>query len=104
LLTSLRAGRSFGVFGDLINALDFSATTVGDKARMGQELTASAGQSVNITIRFKSPAVNNYQRPVNSGNLGNMVPKVHHVDLIVGDVTSKAAPGTSAYDVATNAS
>jgi len=71
---------------------------------MGQDLAADAGQTVTVTIRFKSPAVNNYQRPVNSGNLGNMVPKVHHVDLIVGDVTSKAAPGTSAYDVATNAS
>jgi hypothetical protein len=104
LLTSLRAGRSFGVFGDLINALDFSATTGADKAHMGQELAVSAGQSVNITIRFKSPAVNNYQRPVNSGNLGNMVPKVDHVDLIVGDVGPKALPGTPAYSVATNPS
>jgi len=100
----LRAGRSFGVFGDLINALDFSAATGTDKVRTGQELAVSAGQSVNITIRFKSPAVNNYQRPVNSGNLGNMVPKVDHVDLIVGDVGPKALPGTPAYDVASNPS
>jgi len=104
LLENLRAGRGFGVFGDLINALDFTAAAGSDKASMGQDLAADAGQTVTVTIRFKSPAVNNYQRPVNSGNLGNMVPKVHHVDLIVGDVTSKAAPGTSAYDVATNAS
>lgn len=104
LLNSLRAGRSFGVFGDLINALDFTAATSADKAHMGQELAVSAGQSVNITIRFKSPPVNNYQRPVNSGNLGNMVPKVHHVDLIVGDVGPKALPGTAAYNVALNPS
>jgi hypothetical protein len=104
LLASLRAGRGFGVFGDLINALDFTAAAGSDKASMGQDLVADAGQTVTVTIRFKSPAVNNYQRPVNSGNLGNMVPKVNHVDLIVGDVTSKAAPGTPAYDVATNAS
>jgi len=32
------------------------------------------------------------------------VPKVDHVDLIVGDVGAKAAPGTPAYDVATNPS
>ncbi|WP_343637258.1 S-layer protein [Roseateles sp.] len=104
LLASLRAGRSFGVFGDLINALDFTAASGAGKANMGQELIAGAGQSVTVTIRFKSPAVNNYQRPVNSGNLGNMVPKVDHVDLIVGDVGAKAAPGTPAYDVATNPS
>ncbi|HEV6967053.1 S-layer protein [Roseateles sp.] len=104
LLASLRAGRSFGVFGDLINGLDFTAASGAGKAVMGQELVAGAGQTVTVTIRFKSPAVNNYQRPVNSGNLGNMVPKVHHVDLIVGDVGAKAQPGTPAYDVATNPS
>ncbi len=104
LLDSLRAGRSFGVFGDLISALDFSASQGAGTATMGQELTAGAGQTVTVKIRFKSPPVNNYQRPVNSGNLGNMVPKVHHVDLIIGDVGAKAAPGTAAYDVATNPS
>ncbi|WP_420714892.1 S-layer protein [Roseateles sp. SL47] len=104
LLDSLRAGRSFGVFGDLINALDFNAAADGDKVFMGQELVAASGKTVTLTIRFKSPSVNNYQRPVNSGNLGNMVPKVHHVDLIVGDVGTPAAPGTAAYNVATNAS
>lgn len=103
LLNSLRAGRSFGVFGDLINALDFNVTAGGAKAFMGQELAASNGQTVTVTIRFKSPPVNNYQRPVNSGTLGNMVPKVDHVDLIVGDVNAKAAPGSAAYNVATNA-
>ena len=104
LLASMRAGRSFGVFGDLINALDFTAASGADKATMGQELVAGAGQPVNVTIRFKSPSVNNYQRPVNSGNLGNMVPKVHHVDLIVGDVGAKATAGTAAYAVPVNSS
>lgn len=104
LLDSLRAGRSFGVFGDLIQALDFTASAGSAKATMGQDLPTTAGRTVTLTIRFKSPAVNNYQRPVNSGNLGNMVPKVHHVDLIVGDVGPKAAPGTQAYNVATNPS
>ncbi|MBB3193112.1 PHP domain-containing protein [Roseateles terrae] len=104
LLDSLRSGRSFGVFGDLISALDFTAGSGSDTAHMGQELSTAAGRTVTLTIRFKSPPVNNYQRPVNSGNLGNMVPKVHHLDLIVGDVGAKAAPGTEAYNVATNAS
>lgn len=104
LLDSLRAGRSFGVFGDLISALDFTAGSGSDTAHMGQALSTAAGRTVTLTIRFKSPPVNNYQRPVNSGNLGNMVPKVHHVDLIVGDVGTRAAAGTEAYNVATNAS
>lgn len=104
LLSSLRSGRSFGVFGDLINALDFTVGAGADKATMGQDLAVGAGQTVTVTMRFRSPPVNNYQRPVNSGNLGNMVPKVHHVDLIVGDVGPKAAPGTPAYAIATNPS
>ncbi|HLO95601.1 MAG TPA: S-layer protein [Burkholderiaceae bacterium] len=104
LLASLRAGRSFGVFGDLINGLDFTAASGGGKAEMGQELMAGAGQAVTVTIRFKSPAMNNDRRPPNSGHLDNMAPKVHHVDLIVGDVGTRAQPGTPAYDVATHPS
>jgi hypothetical protein len=71
---------------------------------MGQDITAAKGEKVTVTIRFKSPALNNYQRPVDSGTLGNMKPVVDHVDLIVGDVTGKTVPGTPAYNVATNAS
>jgi len=104
LLKSLRDGRMFGAFGDLINALDFRVAGSSGTGFMGQEIKAAQGEKVTVTIRFKSPALNNYQRPVDSGTLGNMNPVVDHVDLIVGDVTGKAAPGTPAYDVATNAS
>lgn len=104
LVDSLRAGRSFGVFGDLINALDFQVSGAGDRAYMGQEIKATSGDTVMVRIRFKSPPVNNYQRPVASGNLGNMTPKVDHIDLIVGDVGPKAQPGTAAYQQATNPS
>ena len=104
LKKSLRDGRMFGVFGDLINALDFRVTGSTGSGAMGQEIRLPAGERVNVTIRFKSPAINNYQKPVDSGTLGNMKPVVDHVDLIVGDVTAKAQPGTPAYGVATNAS
>lgn len=105
LLDDLRAGRMFGVFGDLINALDFSVQgSTGNVAFMGQELKLGTGEAATVQIRFKSPPVNNYQRPVGSGKLGNMVPKVDHIDLIVGDVGAKALPGTPAYDSGTNAS
>lgn len=104
LIDSLRAGRSFGVFGDLINALDFNVSGAAGRATMGQEIQAAAGERVMVRIRFKSPPVNNYQRPVASGNPGNMTPRVDHVDLIVGDVGAKAQPGTDAYRQATNPS
>lgn len=104
LVDSLRAGRSFGVFGDLINALDFHVSGAAGRATMGQEIQAASGERVTVRIRFKSPPVNNYQRPVASGNLGNMTPRVDHVDLIVGDVGAKALPGTDAYRQATNPS
>lgn len=104
LIDSLRAGRSFGVFGDLIHALDFQISGSGDAAFMGQDLKVASGDTVKVRIRFKSPPVNNYQRPVASGNLGNMTPKVNHIDLIVGDVGPKAQPGTDAYKQATNPS
>ncbi len=105
LVNDLRAGRSFGVFGDLVNGLDFDITgTSGQAAYMGQELKALPSETVTVRVRFKSPAVNNYQRPVESGNLGNMMPKVDHIDLIVGDVGARAQPGTAAYQQSTNAS
>ncbi|RZJ60241.1 MAG: S-layer protein, partial [Acidovorax sp.] len=104
VVDSLRAGRSFGVFGDLINGLDFNATGAEGTATMGQDLKATKGETVTVRIRFKSPPVNNYQRPVSSGNLGNMTPKVDHIDLIAGDVGPRAQPGTAAYQQATNAS
>ncbi|WP_343591482.1 S-layer protein [Paracidovorax wautersii] len=104
LVDSLRSGRTFGVFGDLVNALDFNVSALSGKAVMGQEIQAMPGESVTVRIRFKSPPINNYQRPVSSGNLGNMTPKVDHVDLIAGDVGPRAQPGTPAYQQATNPS
>ncbi|WP_422012473.1 S-layer protein [Roseateles sp.] len=104
LIGSLRAGRSFGVFGDLIDALDFRAVGSSGTAFMGQEIKVGAGEKVKFTIRFKSPEFNNYLKPVDGDRLAYMKPVVDHVDLIVGDVKEKAAPGTPAYSVATNAS
>ncbi len=102
LLGAMRSGKSFGVFGDLINALDFHADNATASADMGGMLTAKAGDKVTITIRFKSPDHNNYEYPLGSGFKANMRPVVDHVDLIAGDVGPKAAPGTPAYAKATN--
>ncbi|MCT7296523.1 S-layer protein [Ralstonia sp. CHL-2022] len=102
LLAAMRSGKSFAVFGDLINALNFTAGTAATSADMGGTLTAKAGDKVTITVRFKSPDHNNYEYPLGSGFKVNMRPVVDHVDLIAGDVTGKAASGTPAYAKDTN--
>lgn len=104
LLQGLRSGKMFSVYGDLINALDFNLASKDDRKEMGGELKVASGEKVVVTIRFKSPAKNNYEKPVDSGTAANVKPVVDHVDLIVGDVGPKAAPGSAAYSVATNAS
>lgn len=102
VISSLRDGRMFGVFGDLINALDFRIVGSSGTAFMGQEIKVGAGEKIKLTIRFKSPDLNNYLKPVDGNTLANMKPVVNHVDLIVGDVTPKASPDSAAYTVATN--
>nr|WP_315398661.1 S-layer protein [uncultured Duganella sp.] len=104
LLQGLRSGKMFSVYGDLINALDFNLAGKDDRKEMGGELKVAGGEKVTVTIRFKSPAKNNYEKPVDSGSPANVKPVVDHVDLIVGDVGAKVAPGSAAYSVATNAS
>lgn len=91
LVDGLHSGNSFAVIGDLINALDFSIKSEGT-ATMGQTLVTKKGKDAQITISFKSPAANNN---------GDAV-KVDHIDLISGDVTAKAVPGTPEYNNSTN--
>lgn len=102
LLDSLRAGKSFSVFGDLINALDFNVAAGSTKREMGGELMAKAGDKVTVTIRFKSPDRNRFEYPLDSGVNVNVRPTVDHIDLIAGDVTRRPAPGTPEYSKETN--
>ena len=81
LLAAISSGNSFIVDGDLINKLDFHATTGKKSSTMGQTLVAHKGQKLTITIRFRSPATNaNGDKPI-----------VNHIDLIRGWQRSKAA-------------
>ena len=65
---------------------------------MGQEMTIKdrrwGKNPVVITIRFKSPAVNN------NGD----APVVDHIDLIAGNITGKIDPESPDYTKATNES
>ena len=102
ILEGLRSGRMFGVFGDLIDALDFQVGTGEAVAHMGQELKAAQGDEVEVTIRFRMPDTNNYEYPIGSSSTRGMSAAVDHVDLIVGDVNERAEPGTPGYDASTN--
>ncbi|RAP77164.1 S-layer protein [Paenibacillus montanisoli] len=96
VLNGMRSGKSFSVFGDLINALDFNVTQDNSENRsdagMGETIVARDGKQLTITIKFKSSEKNNN---------GDQV-KVDHVDLITGDITGKKMPGTPEYAKDTN--
>ncbi|MFM9281109.1 S-layer homology domain-containing protein [Paenibacillus jiagnxiensis] len=92
VVDGMRSGKSFSVFGDLINALDFRISGDSQVAEMGQDLQVTQGDDMELTIRFKSPEGNNNGDSVT----------VDHVDLIAGDVTGLAEPGTAEYTKSTN--
>ncbi|WP_163857537.1 S-layer homology domain-containing protein [Paenibacillus elgii] len=92
VVAGMRSGKSFSVYGDLINALDFAIAGDGRKEEMGGELQVNEGDNLQLTIRFKTPKQNNNGDPV----------QVDHVDLISGDVTGLAQPGTPEYNKDTN--
>ncbi|EHS54830.1 S-layer homology domain-containing protein [Paenibacillus sp. Aloe-11] len=92
VVDGMRSGKSFSVYGDLINALDFNITSGGKKEETGGNLQVTQGDNLQLTIRFKSPEKNNNEEPV----------QVDHVDLIAGDVTGPAASGTAEYTKSTN--
>lgn len=102
--TTLRTGKLFAVYGDLINALDFKVKSAKATGEMGSEVAAQSGEDLSITIRFKSPDRNNFEYQLGSGLYANVKPMVDHIDLIAGNVTGRKTPGTSGYDEATSPS
>ena len=91
---ALRGGNSWSVMGDLIHMLEFSATQGEAEARMGGELHATRRRDVSLSITFAGPKT--------SGSGATRT--VDHIDLIAGEITGKAQPGTPAYTTPTNAS
>ncbi|MEC0090456.1 S-layer homology domain-containing protein [Paenibacillus macquariensis] len=89
IVEGMRSGKSYAVYGDLINALEFNATGNGAQAEMGEDLQVTEGDLTTISIRFKSPEHNNYaQISPHDTSVTNDV-YVDHVDLISGEVTGK---------------
>ena len=84
ILAGLRAGRVFVTTGDLISELDFTAQADGaaGRASMGGTLPIGPGRDVLVTIRLRDPV---------GQNRAGRSAEVRRVDLIVGDVTGRAA-------------
>jgi len=87
IVNGLRSGNSVSVEGQLIDALDYKAAAGTKSATMGGTLNVAKGATVTVTVKWHSPALNNH----------GDVPKVNHVDLISGNVTSKLTPSDIGY-------
>jgi hypothetical protein len=92
IVDGMRSGNTFAVHGDLIDGLRFRAESRGQRATMGETLHVGKNGKAEITVAFHSPKKNNH----------GDVPRVDHIDLIAGNVSGKALPGTPAYAVETN--
>lgn len=86
VLDALRAGRIFAVAGDLITALDVTASVADRSADAGGTLRVAPGERVRIRLRFHDPETPNHR--------GDN-PRVRRVDVIVGELTG---PSTGERD------
>ncbi|MDR0455031.1 MAG: hypothetical protein LBH05_09500 [Deferribacteraceae bacterium] len=92
ILDGMRSGNTYSVLGDLINYLDYNIKVDNSSATMGETVSGAANAETVITISFKSPNRNNANT---DGRYSlNDKPVVHHIDLIAGEVTGKAADYT----------
>ncbi|PVM83427.1 phosphoesterase [Caulobacter endophyticus] len=84
VLDGLRNGRVFVTLGDLVSAVDVTASGADgrQRAEIGGELKVAAGSDVTIVIRVRDPK---------GVNFGGVSPEVARIDLIAGDVTGPAA-------------
>ncbi len=82
ILSALRSGRIFVTTGDLISELTLEARASSRMARIGGELSVSAGDEVTIDIVVRDPT---------GENANGDDPRVRRVDLIVGEVTGPVA-------------
>lgn len=78
ILDALRAGRMFCVHGDLVDRLEMTAISADAAAPMGGTLVLEKrGQDVELRVRL---------REAGGENFAGRRPRLHHVDLIAGDV------------------
>lgn len=78
IMDALRHGHMFTVLGDLVDRCELFAHTQNRSAQMGNTLILDrAGEDVTVHIRLRIPQGTNY---------GGVVPRLHHLDIIAGDI------------------
>jgi len=71
------------VLGDLIDRLELWATDGSRAARMGSNLVLQrAGEDVAVNVRVRVPTAPNF---------GGRIPRLRHIDVIVGDILGPAS-------------
>jgi hypothetical protein len=78
IMDGLRHGRIFVTIGDLISSLNIDVAGAG----IGETAMVKAGQTVTMTLSLRDPA---------GPNANGDRPDVKRIDLIMGDITGKAA-------------
>jgi len=82
ILDAMRAGCMFTTVGDLIDRLELSAHDKNRAVPMGGTLLLDrAGENVVVTIRLRQPERDNFS---------GARPRLHHLDLISGDILGPA--------------
>lgn len=81
ILDAIRTGNMFTVHGDLIDRLELSIHTDNAIAPMGGTLIVEKGSSLTFQIRLRT-----LSRP----NFSGEVPKLHHIDIIMGEILGRA--------------
>jgi hypothetical protein len=87
VVNGMREGNVFVTNGDLIDGLRFRVTNAARSATMGQTLKAAGGKTLLVEVAIHSPRMNE----------DGASPKVHHVDVIAGDVTGPIDPDSPEY-------
>lgn len=113
VVEGLRSGATWHVEGDLIDKLEFTASSEASKqAMMGQTLKVKKGDTVTLKIKVHDPEGSNHC-PLNMDNpsLAQIgisqplsMPVLDHVDLIAGRLTGLVAEDDEAYTLDINAS
>ena len=105
IANGMRSGNAYFVHGDLINHLEFTASSRLKETSMGGELRIKDWRLLReplvLTIKFKSPSTNNCVE--GEANVTTCAaPEVDHIDLIAGKITGKVDPSSPDYTKATN--
>ncbi len=105
IVDAIRSGNVFVTFGDLIDALEFTAESGGRTATMGQRLEVKPGEEIKIAIRLRDPEEKNFcpysfdNPSLTQVGISQSLnkPVLDHVDLISGQVTGIQPPDGSGY-------